>query len=162
MVGPATRDLLAVGVQGVPAEAHQGQGEGQPRGAVGQGVQRAEGESYVPLFGGESIAHIDGRDGLDKEGYKDVGEADVGDEEVGCAFLQVIQVPDRAEDHQVDENPNHCGDHLYHDQDDALHLVLGIHHGSSLHPHQHVQLHPRHLHHEVLWGKCFQFSVKFI
>ena len=73
----------------------------------------------------EHSSHRWGRDGLDKEGYEDIGEADAGDEEVGCALLQIVEVPDRAEDHQVDENPNDCGDHLYHNQDDALHLVLG-------------------------------------
>ena len=90
VVGLAVGDLVAVRVQGVPAQADHRQGERQPCCAVCQGIKGAKCKPYVPLACGEGIADIDCGDGFDKEGDEDIGEADVGEEQIGGALLEVI------------------------------------------------------------------------
>ena len=83
----------------VPAEGEDGEGVDQPGGAVGQGVQGAEGQSHAPLPGGQGVAHIDGGDGLHEEAHHQVGKADVSEEKISGALLEAVLTSDRAHDH---------------------------------------------------------------
>ena len=74
--GPGSRSLLygeapAPGLgkaadvsETVPAESHHGEGEDEPGGPEGQGVEAAESQANFPFSCGESVADIDGRYGL--------------------------------------------------------------------------------------------------
>ena len=73
VLGPA-----AEGGHTVPAEGHHGEGEDQPGGPEGQGVQTAERQSDLPFSSGEGVAHVDSRYGLDKKRDDQIRKANIG------------------------------------------------------------------------------------
>ena len=64
----------------VPAESHHGEGEDEPGGPEGQGVEAAEGQANLILPRGEGVRHVNRRDRLDQEWHDEIGETEVGEQ----------------------------------------------------------------------------------
>ena len=111
----------------VPEEADDGGGEDAPGGAVGEGVEGAEGQTHLPLPGRDGVADVDGGDGLDDERDEDVGETEVGQEQVVGGGLEPVDVADGGDDEEVGDDAGDGQTHLQQNQQDALAGRVGGH-----------------------------------